>query len=468
MPFSKVKIRQAELFSRMVSTRIPFKFGSSVVHEMPIILAEIIMETDGGKTATGVSSCGIPPSWFDKSPLKSVDEGEKDLLDATRAAIALHTDFAHDSVWNLHRNAEKTLRNNSSLNELNDLTLSFGTALMDNALIDAICRASGATFHQALKGNLFGMGPELQNFIPDKPLDQIYYRHTIGLADVIRTLDIETPIDDGLPQSLEQVIDAYSPVYFKIKMSSDFDSTRNRLLAIAHLLKNKVPEYKITMDANEGFHSMEEYANFIQELAGVGELRDFWRNILWVEQPTERSVSLDSNVTDALERTSKLLPVILDESDGNDQVIDRAIELGYQGISAKNCKSALRTLHKYQHIHQTKNQNNFILSSEDLTNVPVVPLNQDLCVAAALGISHSERNGHHYIQGFSFLSDKERVSALADYPALYKKTAGSVGVFIEKGIINVGDINKFGFGVKSLPETNSLQGIESQAILTVK
>ena len=147
----KIKIKQANLYSRRVSTRIPFKFGSSLVTEMPVILAQIVMETSNGKMGTGVSSCGIPPGWFDKSRDKTAAQGEKDLLDAALAAIDLQTGSAPDTAWNLHRNTDLGLRNNSALKNLNDLTLSFGSALMDNALIDAICRTSGTTFHQALK-----------------------------------------------------------------------------------------------------------------------------------------------------------------------------------------------------------------------------------------------------------------------------------------------------------------------------
>ena len=49
-------------------------------------------------------------------------------------------------------------------------------------------------------------------------------------------------------------------------------------------------------------------------------------------------------------------------------------------------------------------------------NTPVVPLHQDLCVAAALGIAHSERNGHHYIRAFEYFSPKERETAIREFP----------------------------------------------------
>ena len=45
-----------------------------------------------------------------------------------------------------------------------------------------------------------------------------------------------------------------------------------------------------------------------------------------------------------------------------------------------------------------------ILSSEDLCSVGPVAMIQDLTVAANLGITHAERNGHHYFAGTQHVS----------------------------------------------------------------
>ena len=51
--------------------------------------------------------------------------------------------------------------------------------------------------------------------------------------------------------------------------------------------------------------------------------------------------------------------------------------------------------------HLNGETNRYFLSAEDLTNIPVVGLHQDLTHVAALGISHVERNGHHYVRGLT-------------------------------------------------------------------
>jgi len=101
-----------------------------------------------------------------------------------------------------------------------------------------------------------------------------------------------------------------------------------------------------------------------------------------------------------------------------------------------------------------------ILSSEDLTNAPIFPLHQDLCVAAALGIRHSERNGHHYIIGFDFLSAREREDALREYPSLYRvREHGSPVVRIEDGFLSMKEINRSGFGTASEPDWEHLEPV---------
>jgi hypothetical protein len=167
-------------------------------------------------------------------------------------------------------------------------------------------------------------------------------------------------------------------------------------------------------------------------------------------------------VAGPLKDVTAFKPVIIDESDGSDDSVARALSLGYRGISAKNCKGVFRTLHSYRTIkeHEAKGEISPILSSEDLTNAPVVPLHQDLCVAAALGIRHSERNGHHYIIGFDFLSPSEREAALREFPSLYAaRPQGSPVVRIEDGFLSLKELNRIGFGTASEPDWEYLEPV---------
>jgi hypothetical protein len=423
---------------------MPFKYGKAVVTEEPIAHLRVRAEVDG-RPVTGVSAAALPPLWFDKDPSKTHADNIADLLHSLRTAAEVYRETPAGAAFDVHRVAEQETRRR--LHEQNELTAGFGVALVDAAAIDALCRAAGTTFHAALRGDLLGFGAL---DLPERPLERIYVRHTVGMADPITAKDVVERVDDGLPETLEEVVRAYGVRYFKIKISGDTGASLERLSRIASVLRGS---YEVTLDGNEQFSSMADAAAFVRRLSATGPLRELWAKTLWIEQPVERSRALAEDVHEALEEIDRVKPVIIDESDGTDDAVDRALRLGYRGISAKNCKGVFRTLHS----HRRTLEACAALSSEDLMNIPVVPLHQDLAVAAALGIGHSERNGHHYIRAFEYFSPRERESTLREYPSLYRVLPSGLGaVRIENGWMSTAEINRAPFGVASEPDWDHL------------
>jgi hypothetical protein len=441
---AKVRVREVELYQRPVRTRMPFKYGKAVVTEEPILHLRVRTEIDGRPVA-GVSAAALPPLWFDKDPSKTHADNIADLLRSVRAAAEVCREAKAATPYALHQACEGEARRR--LSDQNELTAGFGVALLDAAVVHALCRAADVGLHAALRDDLLGFGP-LE--LPDAPLERIFVRHTVGLGDPLTAKDVGTPIGDGLPETLEDVVRAYGVRYFKIKISGDADASLERLRRIAAILRGG---YQVTLDGNEQFHAMEDAAAFVRRLSAEPALRELWAKTLWIEQPVERSRALAEDVHEALEEIDRLKPVIIDESDGTDEAVERALLLGYRGISAKNCKGVFRTLHS----HRRTRAACAALSSEDLMNIPVVPLHQDLAVAAALGIGHSERNGHHYIRAFEYFSERERTSTLRDYPSLYRALPSGLGaVRIEDGAMSLAEINRAPLGVLEDPDWEAL------------
>lgn len=456
------RLREASVFSRQVKTRMPFRFGRATMTQMPILHLRLKVETAEGRTLTGVSACGIPPLWFDKAAGKTHADNIQDLSVSVRMALDAYMELDPSPVWFLHKVAEPIVRKAAAAKGLNDLTAGYGIALVDSALIDAACRHAQVTFHAALKGNLLGFGADFAALVPAQPLPRIALRHTVGLVDPITDSDITEPVNDGLPESLEQVVRHYKARFFKLKISGDAAASRDRLRRIASVLDTRAGDYRATLDGNEQFHDMEAFALFVRDAKTDPALANLWDRTLLIEQPVGRAHSLVDAVAGPLREISAFKPVIIDESDGTDDAVDRALALGYQGISAKNCKGVFRTLHSFRRIKEIEAQGKPtpILSSEDLTNAPVLPLHQDLCVAAALGIRHSERNGHHYIIGFDFLSPSEREAALREFPSLYKDRPGASPVVrIEDGMLDLKELNQNGFGTASEPDWENLEPV---------
>ena len=89
------------------------------------------------------------------------------------------------------------------------------------------------SFYDAIAKNVAGISfPELDmlRFLRGlKPGNQIAARHTVGLVDPITALDNKTPVKDGLPETLEEVIASYGHRWFKLKVGGDVKADVERL-----------------------------------------------------------------------------------------------------------------------------------------------------------------------------------------------------------------------------------------------
>src|SRR5207249_67430 len=56
-----------------------------------------------------------------------------------------------------------------------------------------------------------------------RPADSLHARHTVGLLDPITPADqpAGSRLDDGLPETLEEVVAGYGHTYFKLKVAGD-------------------------------------------------------------------------------------------------------------------------------------------------------------------------------------------------------------------------------------------------------
>ena len=231
-----------------------------------------------------------------------------------------------------------------------------------------------------------------------RPLKTVHVRHTVGLLDPITAAD-QVPgqrVADGLPETLEEVVDCYGHRYFKIKVSGQPEEDLDRLVSIAAVL-NSLAAYRVTLDGNEQFKSLGQLLDFTRRLQDHVPLRRFWRSVLFLEQPLDRGITWDYPLQD----TDFGRAVIADESDGPLDAFPRARELGYRGISSKACKGLYKSILNRARCHlwnREKGTEYFFMSGEDLSTQAGVAVQQALALAALLGLDHVERNGHHYVK----------------------------------------------------------------------
>jgi L-alanine-DL-glutamate epimerase-like enolase superfamily enzyme len=471
----KLALNNFSFFIRHIKLRLPFRFGAFTMDEVPLLHLGIETETANGRRARGFAADNLVPRWFDKSPEKTVKDNIFDLLAVAQMAgdIYSRAGKAPLSLWRIWRDAYGECHRRGALRGFNKLVSSFGSSLFERALTDAAGKLAGLDLVSMLRQDTLGLQPlevhpdlsgaELQTWVKQKPPSTLMIRHTVGLLDPLLSSDLppDGGPDDGFPRTLEENVVRYGLRYFKLKVMGIADADIERLSRIAAILDRLVPgKYVATLDGNEQYKSIEDFTRFLEGLRKTPSLARLVSSLAFIEQPLDRAIALDPNLTPTLSEVSRFRPVIIDESDDDLEAFRKAVQLGYRGVSTKNCKGIMksflnRTLVEKLNIGRPENQTLF-MSAEDLSNVPVVPLQQDLATVRALGIPHLERNGHHYVRGLAHCSSKEREAAVRLHGDLYRGDEREAFVKIERGRIQVDSLNVPGYGVAFEPDLPSM------------
>jgi hypothetical protein len=90
-------------------------------------------------------------------------------------------------------------------------------------------------------------------------------------------------------------------------------------------------------------------------------------------------------------------------------------------------------------------QARYFMSGEDLTVQAGWCLQQDLALVNLLGITHVERNGHHYVNGMAAKSAAEQARFLQAHPDLYEHSHGATRVKIVNGRLSIASLDGVGF-----------------------
>ena len=460
-----IRILESDIHIANTRARMPFRYGIASMTVMPQVFVRVHLTVDGRKS-WGIAADCLPPKWCTKDPASDYRDDVADMLSVIRAASThLQQAGEGESVFDLWQQTYIAQMGWGTKANHRPLLWNFGVTLVERAMIDAFCRATDTTFARALHDNALGMHlRELHHeladarpadLLPGKPLDRIIARHTVGLSDPLTDDDIasEARVDDGLPQALDACIGAYGLTHFKIKIGGDAEGDLERLRRIAHVLDTCIPggNYAYTLDGNEQYRSVGDFAAFWQSLAGCDALSAFRKRLLFVEQPLHRDVALSAATGDDMLDWDDRPATIIDESDCMITSLPEALDLGYVGTSYKSCKGVFKGIANACLIAQRRRQNpngRYIISGEDLCNIGPVALLQDLAVVASLGITHVERNGHHYFKGLAMFPNAVQQQVLDHHGDLYHRHAqGFVALNVQDGGVAVGSVTGAPLGV---------------------
>jgi len=461
-------LREIALHERPVTLRLPFRFGVVTLTECPQAFARARIDMADGSSHWGAAAELMAPKWFDKNLALSNEDNVEQLRAVLRLARDAYLADASGATAFGHfaRNHDAHMQE-AQRRGFNPLLASYGPALIDRAVLDALCRATGVSFYKAVQTNLPGIGParaEFANMPVDKflailrPEASIEARHTVGLLDAITSRDLQRRAGDGLPETLEEVVRIYGQRYFKLKVAGKVDEDIARLEAIAALLDRGDQPYFVSLDGNEQYDSAEGVADLVGGIRSRTSLARLWKSILFIEQPIARKYALDID----LQAAQLGKPVIVDESDGDLDSFVRARAQGYSGISSKTCKGIYKSLLNALRCaawNREEGMGRFFMSAEDLTTQAGLSVQQDLALANLLGIGHVERNGHHYVNGMAALPQAEQDAFLLAHPDVYTRSHGAVRLKIQSGRIAIGSLDCVGFASGAMPDFSGMRRV---------
>ena len=458
----RMRIAALEAYERTVPLRLPFRFGMVTLREARQVFLRARIDCSGAGEIWGGSAELMVPKWFDKDPDLSEHENLEQLRHRSRAKP--RTAYGHAQAWS------RACRSGEVDPDPNGLVAGFGPSLVDRAVIDGLCRALERSFPRSLRENLFGF--DLAEALGDasfdtagflralRPADSIHARHTVGLADATSEAELtpEERVEDGLPESLEAAIRAYGHRYFKLKLSGEIEADRERLRAVAGVLDALPEDYFVTLDGNEQFAEVEAISSLGEKIEADPALRRLRRGLLYFEQPLPRKRALECDVRPL----ARFAPVIVDESDCDDDAYVRARGAGYTGISSKTCKGVYRSLLNRARCALWSRDPGvrYFMCAEDLTTQPGLAVQQDLALASAIGCGHVERNGHHYVNGMVNATRREMDAFVAAHPDLYRRSESGLHLRIEAGRISLASLGCSGFASGTLPDHQAMQPME--------
>jgi len=440
-------------------TRFPFKYGIASMSALPHLFVSVNLQVNG-KAVRGLASEGLPPKWFTKNPdtLFEVDLAEMIAViqNASRIARLAAEKATGFFTWWQNLYAEQT--NWAQVKAVPPLLANLGVSLIERAVLDGLCKALGQPLHVVLQSDVLGIdlgavreelrGMRVSDVIAPQPLARVHARHTVGLGDPLTAAD--GALNDGLPYTLEENIRAYGLRYFKLKVCGKPEADLPRLREITRVITANCPDgFHATLDGNEQFYDLASFRDFYATLSADAALAPLFRSLLLIEQPLHRSKALNDDVAEALRSWTDGPGMIIDESDGALGDLPRALELGYRGTSHKNCKGIVKGIANSALLKQraASIRGGPILSGEDLANAGPVALLQDLAVMALLGITHVERNGHHYFRGLSMHSSATQESMIKQHAGLYQRhDEGFAALRIENGTLDLESVNAAPFG----------------------
>ena len=460
----RFRVRDISFFERPIPFAKPFRFGSVVITSSVQVFVRAEIEIEGKGASIGASAEMMASKWFDKrahlSPQQTID-GLRRALAIARELYLARSGF--DTAFGHHAAIVAAQVEACATEDIPPLAAGFGPAEIDKAILDALLRGLGANFFDGMAANVAGIDARLSPDLGDdaiaqflagrRRLERVAIRHTVGMDDTVEG-------EGGVADAHENA----GARYFKLKLNGDPAADPARLIRIGSELAKLPYEYKVTLDANEQYADLGALGALVERLDRDSALQPIAGKLLYIEQPMPRDITRQSPLGALAGRD-----FIIDEADDSYDAFPAARALGYRGISSKSCKGIYKSvINAARAAKWSADGGRYFISGEDLTCQAGLGVQQDLALGALIGVTHAERNGHHYVDGFAETPAAEADAFLVAHPDLYIRDGNIVRLSIHDGDLLTGSLAAPGFATSAHPEWSALPPLQQPKAKTLQ
>jgi len=453
----RIAVRDISFFERQVPFTKPFRFGAVVINAAAQAFVRVEIEVEGKSTSVGASAELMAPKWFDKRSQLTPEQTVEQLRRSLGIARDLYLAGAgFDTAFGLHASRMSAQVEACAKCDIPPLAAVYGPAEIDKAILDALLRGVGVNFFEGMAENIAGIDARLSPDLSEDDLAQclarcrrlprVAIRHTVGLDDQV----------EGGKGGVADIKENSGARYFKLKLNGNPDSDTARLIRIGKELATLSYDYSVTLDANEQYADLTALGALVDRLGGDSALEPIAAKLLYIEQPMPRDIFRQSPLG-----TLAAFDFIIDEADDCYDAFPVARALGYRGISSKSCKGIYKSVvNATRAAKWSAGGEKFFITSEDLTCQAGLAVQQDLALGALIGVTHAERNGHHYVDGFGDTPAAEAQAFLAAHPDLYVSDGNNIRLSIHDGDLVTGSLAAPGFATSVHPDWTALSPLQ--------
>ena len=292
---SDITIREVENSSRSFVYRQPMKFGGRVVEDVTVLRVEIQVTREGTKKKVkgiGEMTMGNAWAWPSKIPgkitLKLLIELARRLSERVAAAelsgdplqIGRSIDEIRDAV------TQEMVAEYKIAESIPKLAAMLAASPLEAAVHDAYGRVAGTSSFNCLTADYLNedlgsyLGEEFAGKYPgdyfsDTPKSTMPLYHLVGALDPLSDADLNSRLEDGYPETLEEWLGKDGITHLKIKLAgNNIDWDVGRIVEVTRICEIVAPErnWKLSFDFNEQCPNEDYVLDLLERIERLSKL----------------------------------------------------------------------------------------------------------------------------------------------------------------------------------------------------